>query len=96
MWERLSITLPLNSVSNEFLLSLPIIEHNGVQFRKWVKDERYRYRYTGCQCFKSDCGCPEMNGEERGAIRTYYRKVEFDNTNKAFYDDLDYVPYRLR
>jgi len=78
---------PLRLVSNEFLNSLPIIEHNGQNFRKWEKDERYIFRYKGCQCFK-DCDCHKDDGKMIGGINTYYRAVEFDGTDKAFHSQL--------
>ena len=77
---------PLKSYSNEKLLNLPIVEINGIKFRKIIRDERRLI--TSCQCYH-DCKC---NGSLVGRIVEYFRKVEYDNTDKAFYSDPNYTP----
>lgn len=80
---------PLKSYSNEKLLNLPIVEINGIKFRKLIRDERRLVR--SCQCYK-DCSC---NGSIVGEIVEYFRKIEYDNTDKAFYSDPAYIPTGL-
>lgn len=86
---------PLRLLSKEDIKSLPVVEYNGFKFRKWVKDETYINKYKGCQCF-GDCSCPDDDGKVMGSINTYYRRIEFDDTDKAFYDDINYIPVQLR
>ena len=76
--------------TKEFFNNLPIVEHNGEKFRKWVKDESYTLdgKY---QCYK-DCDCYSQKGKRVIKIRTVYRNVLFDNTGKAFYEDINYKP----
>ena len=83
---------PLNSrrFTNDELLGLPIHNINGIDFRVIIVDERHKV--YSCQCFK-DCNC---YGSTRGEAFTYYRRVEHDNTNKAFYSDPNYVPVSNR
>lgn len=81
---------PNKYISKEEILKLPIVFHEEVPFRKWVKDETYILNGS-CQC-PQDCNCSEMAGQVAGKIVTYYRKVEFDNTDKAFYEDITYTP----
>lgn len=77
---------PKSFYSKQELLNLPIREINGKKFRVLVKDERYIV--TSCQCFK-DCNC---QGSISGELVTYYRSLQYDNTDKAFYSDPNYVP----
>lgn len=72
---------PKQYYSNSFLLNLPIVEIDNTPCRELVRDERYKV--TSCQCH-GDCDC---YGSIRGKIITYYRKVEFDGTDKMFYDE---------
>jgi hypothetical protein len=83
---------PKNYYSDDTLLNLPIIEHNGNNYRVLVRDESYRTP-TGCQCFK-DCNCAEDYGKWIEKSTTYYRNVLNDNTDKAFYKDIDYLPIK--
>ena len=77
---------PLKSYSNDKLLNLPIVEINGIKFRKLIRDERRLI--TCCQCYH-DCKC---SISLVGKIVEYFRKVEYDNTDKAFYSDPNYTP----
>lgn len=70
---------PIKTYSNEFLMNLPIKEINGKKFRLLTRDERRRI--TSCQCFK-DCECYDSIV---GEIVFYYRSIENDGTDKAFY-----------
>lgn len=72
---------PKQYYSNSFLLELPIVEIDNIPCRKLIRDERYTV--TSCQCY-GDCDC---YGSIRGEVVTYFRKVEFDGTNKMFYDE---------
>jgi hypothetical protein len=75
---------------DDFYNELPIIEHNGTKFRKWVRDERITH--TGkCQCIK-DCECFSEKGKKIGEIVTYFRRIEFDNTGKSFHTDINHLP----
>lgn len=71
---------PKQYYSNNFLLNLPIVKIDNIPYRKLIRDERYTV--TSCQCY-GDCDC---YGKTRGEIVTYFRKVEFDGTDKMFYD----------
>ena len=77
---------PKKYYSTEKLSNLPIVEINGIKFRKIIRDERKLI--TSCQCYH-DCEC---KGSVVGEIVEYFRKVEFDNTDKAFYSDPNYIP----
>ena len=77
---------PKKYYSTEKLSNLPVVEINGTKFRKLTRDERRTI--TSCQC-NHDCSC---NGSVVGKIVDYFRKVEFDNTDKAFYSDPNYTP----
>ena len=77
---------PKKCYSEFFLLNLDIVEIDGIKFRKLIRDERRKI--TSCQCYH-DCSC---NGSVVGKIVEYFRKVEYDNTDKAFYSDPKYTP----
>lgn len=81
---------PQKYYSNDFLNSLPIKEIDDQKFRVLVIDERRKI--TSCQCYR-DCSC---YGSVVGEIVTYYRRIQYDNTSKAFYSDYHYIPLELR
>lgn len=81
---------PANFYKQDYLLSLPIKTIKGRQLRVLTQDERVKV--TSCQCYH-DCEC---NGSMIGEIIDYYRLVEHDNTNRAFYADPNYLPHEQR
>lgn len=84
------LTNPKNYMSNMALLNLPIIRHNGELFRVLKRDESY-IKTGSCQCYK-DCNCAEDRGKKVEIYTTYFRKLKHDGTDKAFYEDIDYIP----
>ena len=60
------------------LLSLPIENHNGVDYRvKTTKHKGYKEKYCDCDAV-CECWIPPW-------VSTAFRNVKFDGTNKAFY-----------
>lgn len=81
---------PTSFYKPDYLLSLPIKIINGRRLRVLTQDERVKV--TSCQCYH-DCDC---YGSVVGKIEEYYRLVEHDNTNRAFYSDPNYLPHEQR
>ena len=70
------------------LLCLPIEEHEGGEYR--VFNQTVSSVDDGsCQCYK-DCDCSDRQGEVTKTETTWYRSIDFDGTDKAFYSE----PYK--
>jgi hypothetical protein len=63
------------------LLKLDLVLFDGIFYRVFSRDLKI-YPSLGCQCFK-DCNCNP--GETQLIKERWYRKAEFDNTDKCFY-----------
>lgn len=94
--ENKKILNPLNRYTKGYLNSLPIIEHNNKKFRELISSYTdIPFLYTGCQCFH-DCDCSNHPSPAIVIITTYYRNADFDNTDKAFHSEIDYLPVGLK
>ena len=77
---------PKKLFTEEYLGRLPVVDVDGTLFRKLVRDERRIV--TSCQCF-GDCSC---RGSITGGLVEYFRRKDYDGTDKAFYTDPKYTP----
>lgn len=72
---------PIKYIQN--IKELPIVESEGNYFREFKRSYTYK-KPNGCQCFK-DCDCYLEYGKTMVVNEVWYRSVEFDDTDKAFY-----------